>query len=214
MLSHALTRPEGAADGATVAVLLHGRGSHQGDLQGLAPHLPADWVLVTPQAPHPGHPWGYGTGWAWYRYIAEDLVEEEGFEASLSAVDDFLGGLRALLGLQPGRLLLGGFSQGGTLSLAWALSRQHGIDGVLNFSGFLADASAVRSAGATSRAPPVFWGHGLHDPSIPHALARRGRERLRATKVSLHAHDYEIGHWIDPVEVADAVAFAGGLERR
>ena len=53
MLGYDLSRPPSAAEGATVAMLLHGRGSHRGDLQALRPHLPPDWILVTPQAPHP-----------------------------------------------------------------------------------------------------------------------------------------------------------------
>ena len=53
--------------------------------------------------------------------------------------------------------------------------------------------------------PPVFWGHGRKDPNIPHALALRGRKRLREAGTQLEARDYAIGHWIDPEELADAV---------
>jgi phospholipase/carboxylesterase len=51
----------------------------------------------------------------------------------------------------------------------------------------------------------IFWGHGLQDPNIPHALARRGRERLQQVDADLTARDYAIGHWIDPQELRDAV---------
>ena len=72
--------PDDAHHGLPVLLLLHGRGSHRGDLQALRPHVPAGWGLVTPQAPHPGHPWGYGPGWAWYRYLAEDKVDPTSLE--------------------------------------------------------------------------------------------------------------------------------------
>ena len=117
MLDHELSRPGGAAEGDTVAVLLHGRGSHKGDLQGLRSRLPDDWTVVTPQAPHPGGPWGYGPGWAWYRYLEEDRVEASTLEAGLDALHGFLDDLPDLLGFLPGRLVLGGFSQGGTVSM-------------------------------------------------------------------------------------------------
>lgn len=211
MLGYDLSRPPGLSDGATVAVLLHGRGSHRGDLQALRAHLPEAWALITPQAPHPGHPWGYGPGWAWYRYVGEDRVEDEGLGQSLRALDTFLQQLPTVLGVQPGRVLLGGFSQGGTLSLAYASSRPDGVGAILNFSGFLADSPLVELDRAEHRFPPVFWGHGTRDPNIPHRLAVRGRERLLAAGVRVTGRDYDIGHWIDPGEVADAVAFVGSL---
>jgi phospholipase/carboxylesterase len=196
-------------DGATVAVLLHGRGSHRGDLQALRPHLPADWVLLTPQAPHPGGPWGYGPGWAWYRYLRDDRVEEESLAQSLTAVDALVAELPALVRLRPGPLVVGGFSQGGTVGLAHALTRP-GAAATLVFSGFLA---ATPSLGddllAVARAP-VFWGHGTRDPNIPLALAERGRKRLIAAGVPVEARNYDIGHWVDPAEVGDAVAFVQG----
>lgn len=208
MLEYELSPAEGAEDGSPVCVLLHGRGSHRGDLQGLGSRLPDSWTLVTPQAPHPGGPWGYGPGWAWYRYLAEDRVDEGSLEESLEALDRFLSGLPSVVGFAPGPLALGGFSQGGTVSMAWALTRPERVKVVLNFSGFLVDAPLLEGGALSPEATPVFWGHGLRDPAIPHALARKGRARLAEAGVPHQARDYEIGHWIDPAEVEDAVSFA------
>lgn len=207
MLGFDLSRPPEAADGATVAVLLHGRGSHRGDLQALRPHLPEGWVLVTPQAPHPGHPWGYGPGWAWYRYLSDDRVEEKGLKLSLAALDAFLNELPTLLRLRPGRVILGGFSQGGTVSLAYTLAHPRAADAALVFSGFLAATPSLSDEALAAARTPVFWGHGTRDANIPLALAQGGRERLATAGVTVAARDYDIGHWIDPAEVADAVAF-------
>jgi phospholipase/carboxylesterase len=207
MLGFDLSRPPGTTDGATVAVLLHGRGSHRGDLQALRPIIPADWVLVTPQAPHSGHPWGYGPGWAWYRYLAEDRVEDMGLKTSLTTLDALLAELPALLKLTPGRVIMGGFSQGGTVSLAHALTRPDAVAATMVFSGFL-PATPLLEDGALARArTPIFWGHGTRDENVPFGLAERGRSRLLGVGAPLEARDYDIGHWIDPAEVADAVAF-------
>jgi phospholipase/carboxylesterase len=211
MLGYDLSRPPEAGNGATVAVLLHGRGSHRGDLQALRAHLPDDWILVTPQAPHAGHPWGYGPGWAWYRYLSEDRVDGTSLAWSLSVLDLFLARLPESLGLEPGRLVLGGFSQGGTVSLAYGLTRPASVTGVLNFSGFLVDGDVVQEEALRSTRTPLFWGHGTRDPNIPHALAVRGRDRLQAAGAPLVSRDYDIGHWIDPGEIADAVAFVEGV---
>ncbi|NNF13138.1 MAG: hypothetical protein HKN72_07940 [Gemmatimonadetes bacterium] len=202
--------PEGSGDGATVAILLHGRGSHKGDLQALAPVLPSDWALVTPQAPNPGAAWGYGAGWAWYRYVEEDRVVPETLEASLDRLDAFLDAVPGIVGFQPGRMVLGGFSQGGTSSLAYALTRPGRVAAAWNFSGFLAESVNVPSGEATANATPVFWGHGIQDPNIPFHLATRGRGALQAAGIPLVALDYPIGHWMVPEEIHEAVAMLGG----
>ena len=210
-LSAEVSVPREARDGATVAVLLHGRGAHQGDLQGLDGHLPPGTIVVTPQAPHAAGPWGYGPGWAWYRYLQEDRVDGETLRGSLAALDGFLDGLPETLTVKPGALLLGGFSQGGTTSLAWALTRPGRVRGVLVFSGFLVDDPQVPLTPETTTGLSVFWGHGTGDPAIPHTLAVRGRERLRQAGVEVEGRDYPMGHSIAPRELADASAWMEAL---
>jgi phospholipase/carboxylesterase len=212
MLDFDLHIPEGVGEGAIVTVLLHGRGSHKGDLQALGPVLPPEWVIVTPQAPYPGSEWGYGPGWAWYRYLHDDVVDERTIGQSLERVHDFLAGLPELLGFTPGRIVLGGFSQGGTMSIAYSLSHPDAVSAVWNFSGFVAASVAVPEGAAAAGATPIFWGHGTSDPSIPFTLGQKGRDRLSAAGIPLVAMDYGIGHWIVPDEIHDAVAMVHSLE--
>jgi phospholipase/carboxylesterase len=200
--------PGSRADGvSTVAVLLHGRGSNKEDLQGLRPHLPGSWTLVTPEAPFPGAAWSYGAGSAWYRYQEEDRVVTETLEESLSKLDAFIAELPSLVGFEPDRLVLGGFSQGGTVTMAYALSRPDPVFAALNFSGFLVDSARLDESGTAPPRTPIFWGHGTGDPAIPISLAERGRNRLARARARLVARDYGIGHWIVAEEVKDAVAF-------
>jgi phospholipase/carboxylesterase len=207
MLEYDVRVPEGARDGAPLVVLLHGRGSDKDDLMGLAPHFPADAIVVAPRAPFPGAPWGYGPGWAWYRFIDRNRPESESFSESLQALATFLAELPAELPVRPGPLTLGGFSQGGTLSLALALTRPGEVPEVLNFSGFLADHPAVSATPESVAGTRIFWGHGTRDPNIPFELAVEGRDLLERAGADLVARDYEIGHWIDPQELRDAMAW-------
>jgi phospholipase/carboxylesterase len=204
-------RGSGVGETSTVVVLLHGRGSDKDDLMGLRPLLPPDWSLVTPRAPYPAAPWGYGPGFAWYRYVEEDRVEPDTLEESLALLDDFLADLPRAVGFAPRRTVLGGFSQGGTVSLAYAITRPDSIAAALNFSGFLPAWVELDETGARPPSTPIFWGHGTGDPAIPIALAERGRARLRRAGVEMRARDYRVGHWIAAEEVADAVAFVRSL---
>ncbi|MGE0158021.1 MAG: alpha/beta hydrolase [Gemmatimonadales bacterium] len=199
-----------ASERTTLAVLLHGRGSDKADLQGLRPQLPPDWTLVTPRAPFPGEPWGYGKGYAWYRYVEEDRLDADTLAESLSLLDTLLGELPRAIGFTPDRTVLGGFSQGGTTSLSYAITRPGRIAAALNFSGFLPASIAVDESGGNPPTTPVFWGHGLGDPAIPFGLAERGRNRLRRAGATLVTRDFSIGHWIVPEEVQAAVEMVDG----
>lgn len=204
MLKHELGIPDGIKDGAPLVVLLHGRGSDRHDLLGLAPHIAPGAVVVTPEAPHPGAPWGYGPGWAWYRFVGRNVPEPRSFDQAQEALGDFLGEIRERLPVRTGPLILGGFSQGGTMSLAYALRNPGAVPLVMNFSGFLADHPTVRATAETVRGTRFFWGHGTMDPSIPFALAVEGRKILGEAGADLSAFDYEIGHGISPEEATDA----------
>jgi phospholipase/carboxylesterase len=196
--------PKDAKDGAPLIVLLHGRGSHKGDLMGLQPSLPPGAIVVTPQAPFPGAPWGYGDGWAWYQFLGGTTPEPESFEAGQEALGQFLHDLPGQLPVRPGPLVLGGFSQGATSSLAYALRNPGQVDGVLIFSGFLPSHPSVRATPETVAGTRFFWGHGTQDPAIPFANGRAGRAALRDAGADVESHDYPIGHWIDPTELRDA----------
>lgn len=203
--------PDGARDGSTTLVLLHGRGSQREDLLSLAPGLPNDALLVTPEAPHPGRPWGYGPGWAWYRYQGENRVDRDTLAESLDALDRFLDDLPDVLPATPGPVILGGFSQGGTTSLAYALHHPGRVAGVMNFSGFLAAGVLDDAPDGSAARVRCFWGHGTRDPNIPHPMAVQGRARLDEAGADVTARDYPIGHWIAPEELADAVEWLGAL---
>jgi phospholipase/carboxylesterase len=104
-------------------------------------------------------------------------------------------------------VILGGFSQGSTSALALA-GRNPGLaDGVLMFSGFVADhPSVTASAGAGL---PVFWSHGTQDQMIPYATGEAGRAALREAGAQVMAHDFQGGHTIDPEGLRQAGEWIG-----
>lgn len=204
---HELYVPPDAAAGVPVVVLLHGRGADRTDVFGLRQHMPASWAVVAPDAPFDAAPWGYGPGRAWYRYLGRNRPEPDSFAHSLRVLDALLAGLPGILGREPGPVALGGFSQGGTMSVGHALSRPGRIRHILNFSGFLADHPEVQATPDRVRDSRFFWGHGVDDPAIPFVLGAEGRQQLQAAGAELEAKDYPIGHWIDPRELSDAVSW-------
>lgn len=188
---------------APLIVLLHGRGASRFDLLGLTDHFPASATIVFPEAPFDAARWGYGAGSAWYRFLQRNKPEPDSFASSLKQLHDFVAQFKR------GKVVLGGFSQGGTMSIAYALAHPGEIAGVINFSGFLADHPLVKVHKAEGTR--FFWGHGMHDPAIPFDLAIEGRKLLRDAGADVTSHDYSIGHWIDPQELEDATNWLDGI---
>jgi phospholipase/carboxylesterase len=152
-------------------------------------------------------PWGYGPGWAWYRYVAEDRVVDETLRASLAELEGFLGSLPEIVDGPPGPLVLGGFSQGGTSATAYALTHPDEVGMVMNLSGFLVDSPLVPVTPAAAAGTGFFWGHGEADPAIPFALGEKGRRSLEQSGAGLTAFDHPGGHTITREELDAAVAW-------
>ena len=199
MLTYEIQEPQTATDDAPLIVLMHGRGASRFDLEPLGSHMPQYARVVFPEAPFAGMKWGYGPGSAWYQFLGRNRPEPESFSQSLDALSELLAHFNAK------RVVLGGFSQGGTMANAYALANPATLTGVLNFSGFLADHPRVVVDEQHVRGTSFFWGHGRHDTSIPFELAIEGRAQLSEAGATLTAHDYDIGHWIEPRELEDAI---------
>ena len=207
MLTYELQLPAAPADGAPLIVLLHGRGSNRHDLAGLRPHLPREAILVTPEAPFPAAPWGYGPGSAWYRLVSDGVPDEASMTASLEQLAEFLEALPGALPVAPGPLALGGFSQGGTMSMAFALTRSGSVPRIVNLSGFVPRHPAVTVSPATVAGTRFFWGHGTSDAAVPFDLATEGRAALEAAGADLASFDYPMGHGVSPAELRDLRAW-------
>ncbi|MEO5826245.1 MAG: alpha/beta hydrolase-fold protein [Gemmatimonadales bacterium] len=202
---------EKGSDDAPVIVLLHGRGSDERDLFPLGRELHPTATVVSVRAPFPGAPWGYGGGWAWYRFMGGTAPEPESFAGGQEALDAFIRtDLPTKLGFVPRQLVVGGFSQGGTSALGFALRNPGRVAGVMVFSGFLADHPSIDVAriGAT----PVWWGHGTADAAIGFEKAEAGWAALTGAGTALTSVTRTgMGHSIDEVELTSAREWLDGV---
>lgn len=203
-------------DGSPVLVLMHGRGADPSDLAPLRRFFPSEVTMVLAAAPFEASDWGYGPGRAWYLYEGEDRPDVETFRRAQDELEETLRRLPEVLGAVPGSVVAGGFSQGGTMGIAYALRRPGEVAGVLNFSGFVVSHPDVPlgDAAVGAAGTPVFWGHGTDDPNIPFAMAQRGREKLGAAGLEVEARDYPMGHGIIPEELRDARSWLAGVVGR
>ncbi|MCO6452279.1 MAG: hypothetical protein J5I90_15980 [Caldilineales bacterium] len=202
MLDYKIRLPHNAKTGASLMVLMHGRGADENDLLALADFFP-EALVVAPRAPYSAREWGYGPGFAWYRYLGGNRPDPEHFTRSLSELDETIKKIIGELSVKIGPIFVGGFSQGGTVGMGYGLNHPNEIDTVLNLSGFLADHPLVRVTTETVADTRFYWPHGLHDPAVPFALAESGRAQLMAAGACLVAPDFAMGHQIIRDEIED-----------
>ena len=162
MLAH-LASPD-AASAPCVVLLLHGYGSDERDLAGLAGYLPRGLAWASVRAPIRGP----GPGFSWYSLDSE---------ASWAAIDAIGGATDALWewtdgALAPGALLVPiGFSQGGLMASQLLRTRPERVPGAAILSGYVLPSAMASDVELASSRPPVFWGRGELDPVIPpHAI--------------------------------------------
>ncbi|KAF8897905.1 Phospholipase/Carboxylesterase-domain-containing protein [Infundibulicybe gibba] len=82
-------------------------------------------------------------------------------------------------GIPADRIILGGFSQGGTMSLLTGLTGERKLAGLAVMSGWLPLKSKFQAMASTHAATtPIFWGHGSADPLVKLQLGRDSTDFL------------------------------------
>jgi thioredoxin len=191
-------------------VLLHGIGSNEQDLAGLAPIIDPDgaFVVVSPRAPY-----AYGPGFAWFRMEAPDTARLT-MQSSLDAVDEVTESALAEYGLKREEMVVGGFSMGAAMSLAYTFrpAEKPRPAGVLVMSGFLPDAAAD-ALDFSGTLPPVLMQHGTHDPMVPVDRARQTAKVLQEHDVPLVFREYPMQHNVTPESARDAMDWLAQIRR-
>ncbi|HHH13371.1 MAG TPA: alpha/beta fold hydrolase [Thiolapillus brandeum] len=102
-------------------------------------------------------------------------------------------------GVEPGRVVLAGFSQGGLVVLAAALDSPDPLAGVMALSTYLPQAVMPEEALPRS----IFQAHGRLDDVVPFDSGLAACERLRAQGHEVEWHEYDMAHSVCAEEVAD-----------
>ena len=210
-LVHLVRQPSRPAGGpAPLLLLLHGVGSNEQDLFGLAPHLDERLVVVSARAPLTLGPDSFG--WFPVGFTPQGPVHDQAAaERSRALLVGFLDELVAAYQADPGRVYVGGFSQGAIMSLAVGLTRPEKVAGVLAMSGrLLLEALADRAPDEALRGLPILLQHGVYDQILPIQHGQAARAALESLPVDIEYREYPIGHEISQQSLADAAAWVSG----
>lgn len=148
----------------------------------------------------------------WYDIADAQLVRQEdadGIHQSQRHVERLIA-REAGRGIPPGRIVLGGFSQGGAITLQAGLRALEPLAGLAALSGYLPLAETLageRSAAAA--ATPVFLAHGTRDPVVSFDRGSASRDRLIELGMEVEWHTYPMEHSVCAEELRDLVTFLG-----
>ncbi len=191
--------PERERANRPLLVLLHGYGSHEGDLFSLSPYLPLTPVIASLRAPL-----AEGMGWSWFslpaRMMHDDRMSQEAEAAALALVDwldsvgaDSVGVL--------------GFSQGGAMAIQLMRLVPERVEFAVALAGFVIPGEQSADSRMRELRPPVFWGRGTIDQVIPAESVAYTSSWLPQRSTLTERIYEDLGHAVSEAELRDVVAF-------
>ena len=137
-----------------------------------------------------------------------EMDDPPGLEESCALLHKTIEGLEAR-GISSDRIMLGGFSQGGAVSLRAAPSYSKPLAGAVSLSGWLTRRDAKFASNAASKANagrlPIFQGHGEMDQVVLTSLGKLSVDVLKQrgfTDVTFKTYPY-VPHSSCPQEMRD-----------
>lgn len=190
-----------AGDGPFPAIIaLHGWGASAHDLLGLAPMLHGGRALVLcPQGPV-AVPFGGGQyGYGWFPLRMGEPTDVAAFQHASDLLRDFVRQAVVRYPIEPEKIVLAGFSQGGMMAYDLGLREPARFAGLAALSSWFPPQLAEDLPKLPEHEDfPVLVIHGTRDNRIEVERARESREALRPFGVSLTYREFDMGHEIRP----------------
>ncbi len=200
---------ETGAEPSASVIWLHGLGADGHDFEPIVPELRLPETLpvrfVFPHAPvRPVTLNGGMAMRAWYDIISLDRngpVDAAGIDESTRMLEALMA-REEQRGIDPGRIVLAGFSQGGAIAINTVLRSGRKLVGLMALSTWLPLPDALKGDGLNT-ATPVFMAHGSFDPMIPMQYGRAAADALAGAGFDVEWHDYPMAHAVCPQEIGD-----------
>lgn len=207
-LTHLVREPgRGAETSRPLLLLLHGVGSNEEDLFGLAPYMDERLLVVSARAPVV---LGYGSyGWFNIEFTPGGMVADiEQAKKSLLMLPGFIDELVETYRADGRRVYVAGFSQGAMMGLALTLTRPDKVAGLVAMSGRLPRQVLEHEPDREALAgKPVIITHGIYDPVLPVEQGRAARDYLGSLPVELTYREYPMAHEVSMESLRDVTAW-------
>jgi phospholipase/carboxylesterase len=212
-LIHRLRAPgPGATAGgpAPLLLLLHGVGSNELAMAALAGSFDPRFLVISARAPNELAPFAY----AWLNEIPTDgglVIDPAEAAAACAGLAQFIAEAVEAYEVDPERVFVVGFSQGGILALATLLTAPERVAGVVSMSGRLAPEILPHVAPPESlRGKPVLIVHGRRDETLGVAYGRGACETLTSLALAVEYREFDMGHTTTDESLSSVSAWLTG----
>jgi phospholipase/carboxylesterase len=203
-----ILQPTQTADACVI--WLHGLGADRYDFMPVAEALQQTLLstrFVLPQAPTRAVTINGGYAMpSWYDILAMSparAINREQLEASTLQIIQLIEAQRDS-GIDPARIILAGFSQGGAVVLHTAFLRWNGpLGGVLALSTYAPTFGDELQLPADKQQIPAYCLHGRVDDVVLPAMGRAAHDFLSNQGVPVTWQDYPMGHEVLSEEIQD-----------
>jgi phospholipase/carboxylesterase len=208
-----LYRPaDPSMESASLLVLLHGVGSNEHDMFGLAPAVPARFHVLSLRAPNPLGP----DAFAWFTFAAAPdgrrVINSAQEAVSRPLVAQAVQAAARQLSVAPENVVVGGFSQGGIMALSLLLTRPELMRAAMVMhSRLLPEVLALVAPAKALRGRQLWVSHGTADAMIPLSNAHDIRDTVAPWPIELSYHEFPGGHEIRPAELNAAMTWLESL---
>jgi phospholipase/carboxylesterase len=206
-LIHAAFEPAGDGPHPTI-VAFHGWGANALDLMGIAPYVAEGrFAMLCPQGPMEV-PIGPLRGYGWYPIMMGSPPDAATVQKAVDEADQFIAAALARYPIDRRKLVILGFSQGGSIVYNLGLRDPEKFAAMVAISSWFPEqlTAQAKNTDALQQLPTLVQ-HGRADDLIEIARARESVEALRALKVPLTYREYDCGHEITAEGLADLSRF-------
>jgi phospholipase/carboxylesterase len=203
------TAPTGQGK-APCLILLHGVGANEAGFIDLARQMHPQLAVVLVRGPLEFGPMQFG----WFQVSFTQngpSINAAQADLSRSKLLRFIEQLPKEYDIDPARIWIAGFSQGGIMSASVGLTAPADVAGFGVLSGrILPEVLPSVQAGPALGKVRAFVSHGVQDQKLGIHFARHAKEVLQRFGVPLQYHEYEAGHSLDMAMTGDFKQWLGG----
>jgi phospholipase/carboxylesterase len=202
-LTYRLRSAEGAAGRAPCLILLHGVGANELGFIELARQMDPRLNVVLVRGPLELGPMQFG--WFQVQFTpAGPAINPVQADASRLKLLTLIARLPQLHDIDPARVWIAGFSQGGIMSASVGLTAPAQVAGFGIFSGrILPEVLPLVQPGPALQKVRAFVSHGVQDEKLGIHFGRNASQVLASFQVPLDYREYQAGHTLNAAMVAD-----------
>ncbi len=196
-----------------LVIMLHGLGSNEDDMFGLAAYLPKEMVVISARAPIALA----GNSFAWYKVDRSNgkfVYDAAEAERARVVISQFIDAVSKKYKVDTKRIFLLGFSQGAIMSYSVALAEPEKVKGIMALSGRLMSESRLKTGSPDKlKQLHAFIAHGTDDEILPVTDSREAAAFCKTKGVQVLMKEYPMKHQINEQEMADLLRWLNELNK-